>query len=214
MNIGILPTANSIKQKRVGRRETCLFAHYKIDEQQKRLKKGHFPKRRENEDKGVVAIVKSVSQLVCVAQDSDALVSQGAKEFRESLERNSKSAIHQVHASSSEYPGQERTIVGKNKSRSSSAKSLRSKYRGSIPRRDWKTTAMCPKQARLEILPNMYTSSQKKQATFYSPAKKWVLPSASSKESCEKEFVVVSRASMHMVSEKDLHSAELATMRT
>ena len=47
---------------------------------------------------------------------------------------------------SSEYPGKNRIIVGKNNCRSSSAKSLRSKIRGSVPRRDWKTTAMCPKQ--------------------------------------------------------------------
>ena len=45
----------------------------------------------------------------------------------ESLERNSKSSIHLVLATSSEYPGKERTIVGKHKSRFSSAKSLRSK---------------------------------------------------------------------------------------
>ena len=44
-------------------------------------------------------------------------------------------------------------------------------------------------------------------ATFFSLAK-WVLPSASSRESCEGEFVVDSGASMHMVSEKDLNSAE------
>ena len=47
---------------------------------------------------------------------------------------------------SSEYPGKNRIIVGKNNCRSSSAKSLRSKIRGSVPRRDWTTTAMCPKQ--------------------------------------------------------------------
>ena len=59
--------------------DTCLFPHYKIDEQNKRLKKGHFPKRRESDDKNAVAIVKSVSQLGCVSQDSDALVSEGRK---------------------------------------------------------------------------------------------------------------------------------------
>ena len=57
-----------------------MFLHYKVDEQpNKKLNKGHFPKRRESEDKGVVAIVKSVSQWGCVSQDTDALVSQGRK---------------------------------------------------------------------------------------------------------------------------------------
>ena len=39
-------------------------------------------------------------------------------------------------------------------------------------------------------------------------------PSASSRESCQREFVVDAGKSMHIVSEKDLDSAELATMRT
>ena len=55
---------------------------------------------------------------------------------------------------------------------------------------------------------------RKDKATFYSPAEEWVLPAASTKEPEEREFVVDSGASMHMVSEKDLNSAELETMRT
>ena len=40
-----------------------------VDEQrQKRQKKSNIPKRRESEDKGAVAIVKSVLQLGCVLQ--------------------------------------------------------------------------------------------------------------------------------------------------
>ena len=51
-----------------------MFPHCKFDEEQnERLKRGPFPKRRESEDKGVVAIVKSVSQLGCVSQDSNAI---------------------------------------------------------------------------------------------------------------------------------------------
>ena len=51
--------------------DTCLFPHYKFDEQpNKRPKKGHFPKRRESEDQGAVC---------GYCQDSDALVSQGRK---------------------------------------------------------------------------------------------------------------------------------------
>ena len=58
----------------------CLFLHYKVDEQpNKKPKKSYFPKRRESDDKNAVAVVKSVSQLGCVSQDSDAFVSQGRK---------------------------------------------------------------------------------------------------------------------------------------
>ena len=51
---------------------------------------------------------------------------------------------------------------------------------------------------------------EKDNTTFYSPAE---LPAASTKEPGEREFVVDSGASMHMVSKKDLNSAELETMR-
>ena len=46
--------------------------------------------------KGVVAIVKSVSQLGCVSQDSDALVSQGTKEFRGDAMQKVLNAIREV----------------------------------------------------------------------------------------------------------------------
>ena len=80
--------------------DTYLFPHFKVDEQpHTRPKKGYFPKRRESEDKGAVAIVKSVSQLGCVSQDSDALASQGTKEFRRNpmhkvLNATQRSSIH------------------------------------------------------------------------------------------------------------------------
>ena len=40
-------------------------------------------------------------------------------------------------------------------------------------------------------------------ATFYSPAEKWVLPVASTKEPEEREFAVDSRVSMHTVSKRE-----------
>ena len=73
-------------------------------------------KGRESDDKNAVAIVTSVSQLGCVSQDLDALVSQGSKSL-ETRGRKSwnqlKGTIHQVSATSCEYPEKERTIVGK-----------------------------------------------------------------------------------------------------
>ena len=44
--------------------------------------------------------------------------------------------------------------------------------------------------------------------------KRWVLSSASAREPEEREFGVDPGASMHLVSEKDLNTAELKTMRT
>ena len=60
----------------------------------------------------------------------------------------------------------------------------------------------------------IYELKEKDKATFYFPAEEWVLPAASTKEPEEREFVVDSGASMHVVSKKDLYSAKSETMRT
>ena len=81
VNIGIRPSANSLKMKRVVSQETrvCFRITRLMNNYIKSRKKSYFPKRRESDDKNALAISKSVSQLVCVSQDSDALVSQGRK---------------------------------------------------------------------------------------------------------------------------------------
>ena len=86
------------------------------NQNKKSPKRPTSPKKKgQSDDKNALAIVKSVSQLGCVSQDSDALVSQGRKfrwnPIQKVLERNSKRSIHQVNATSREYPGQERTIA-------------------------------------------------------------------------------------------------------
>ena len=77
MNIGISPECQFYKSEtgcKAG--DKCLFPHYKVDGQQnKKPKKSNIPKKRESDDKNAVALVKSASQLGCVSQDSDALVS-------------------------------------------------------------------------------------------------------------------------------------------
>ena len=89
VNIGIRPSANSIKVKGVVRLETsvCFCITRLMNNQIKSKRKSYFPKRRESDDKCVVAIVKSVSQLVCVSQGSDALVSQSRKSRRHPMEK-------------------------------------------------------------------------------------------------------------------------------
>ena len=69
---------------------------------------------------------------------------------------------------------------------------------------------MCPKQG-LGSCQNYSQAHKKDKAAFYFPAEEWVLPAASTKEPEEREFVVVSGANMHIVSKKDLTSAELET---
>ena len=61
---------------------------------------------------------------------------------------------------------------------------------------------------------NIYKLNENDKAAFYSPAEEWVLLFASTKKPEEREFVADSGASMHIVSKRDLNSAELETMRT
>ena len=125
--------------------DTCLFPYHKFDEEQnERLKRGHFPKRRESEDKGVVAIVKSVSQLGCVSEDSNAIRKV----------RFTKSTLRQ--ASIREKRGQS---LGKNKSfLVSEVRTLQNSRIGPTKRLD--DNSYVPK-ARLGMLPKIYTSSKR-----------------------------------------------------
>ena len=69
-------------------------------------------------------------------------------------------------------------------------------------------------EARLGILPKTFTSSKKKTRLHSSPPRKnGYSRLRQQKEPEERKFVVDSRASMHMVSKKDLNSVELETMR-
>ena len=55
---------------------------------------------------------------------------------------------------------------------------------------------------------------EKHKTTFFSPSENWCLPAPSAVKPEERAFVVDSGASMHMISKKDLNSAELETVTT
>ena len=221
MNIGIRPSVNSIKMKRVAKPgDKCLFPRYKVDEQpHKKHKKSNIPKRRESDDKNAVAIVKSVSQLGCVSQDSDALVSQRGEQSRGNPMQKVLVSIRSLqfiestlrHASIWEKKG---PSLGKINVK---APYERSPYAMKFEDRSHEETERqqrCARSKAWNLAKNIYKLIEKYKAAFYFPAEEWVLPAASTKEPEEREFVVDSGASMHMVSKKDLNSAELETMRT
>ena len=59
----------------------------------------------------------------------------------------------------------------------------------------------------------MLKFKEKDKATFFSPTDEWSLQAASTIKPKEREFVVDSGASMHMLSRKDLNSVEVETVR-
>ena len=159
--------------------DECLFPHHKVDEQpnkKPKKKNDHSHKGRESKDKNAVAVVKTVPQLGCVARlgsigfpkRKTALGKPDAK----SLGTDPKSTVHSVYATSSKYPGKERTIARKNTSQKSlSAKSLRNLRTG--PMKRLKDNSDVP-EARLGILPKIFTSSKRTtKTTFYSPSEEW-----------------------------------------
>ena len=72
----------------------------------------------------------------------------------------------------------------------------------------------CAQSKAWNFAKHIYNLKEKEKAAFSSPAEEWVLPVASTKEPEEREFVVDSGVGMHMVSKRDLNSAELETTRT
>ena len=59
----------------------------------------------------------------------------------------------------------------------------------------------------------MLKSKEHERATFFSPSENRCLPASTLKPE-EREFVVDSGASMHMISKKDLSDAEMDTLTT
>ena len=72
----------------------------------------------------------------------------------------------------------------------------------------------CAREAAWKLAKNIQKLKEKNKATFFSPWENRCLPAPSSLNPEEIEFVVDSGASMHMISKKDLNSAELETLTT
>ena len=81
---------------------------------------------------------------------------------------------------------------------------------------DWKTRAMRPRQLMEACQRNLHAQRKRQRYILfaYQPTNEWIMTAASTIKPEEREFVVDSWASIHMVSKRDLNSAELETMRT
>ena len=67
--------------------------------------------------------------------------------------------------------------------------------------------ARCPRSS-VEAVQKCVEIKGENKATFFSPSENWCLPASNLKPE-EREFVVDSGASMHMISKKDLSDAEM-----
>ena len=71
---------------------------------------------------------------------------------------------------------------------------------------------MCPRR-RVETCQEHQKLKEKDNATFFSPTNEWCHPAPSTIKQEDREFVVDSGASMHVVSRKDLNSVVLEIVR-
>ena len=131
----------------------CLFPHHKVDEQPNKMpKKGYYShKRRESDDKNAAATAENCTTIglrlarlgsTGFSKKKTALGTPDAKVLGTIRRiRFTQSTLRQ--ASIREQNG---LSLGNISQKSSSAKSLRYEIWGPVPWRDWKTTAMRPKQ--------------------------------------------------------------------
>ena len=71
----------------------------------------------------------------------------------------------------------------------------------------------CARGDAWRLAKNIYKLKEKEKTTLISPTNEWSSPAPSTIKSEERDFVVDSSASMHVVSRKDLNSAELETVK-
>ena len=72
----------------------------------------------------------------------------------------------------------------------------------------------CAREAAWRLAKNIQKLKEKNKTAFFSPSENWCLPAPTTLKPEEREFVVDSGASMHMISKKDLNSAEMETLTT
>ena len=175
--------------------DKCLFPRYKVDEQpNKKPKKSNIPKRRDIDDKNAVTVVKSVSQMGCVSQDSDALVSQGRK-FRGNPMQKVLNQLKRVRFTKSTL---RRASIPEKKGRSLGKINVkvphqRSPYAMEFQDRFHEETERqqrCARSKAWNLAINIYKLKEKNKAAFNFPAEEWALRAVSTKEPEEREFVV------------------------
>ena len=168
----------------------------------------------QNGDKSAVAILKSTRQLGCVFQDMEPPRSSSI--LRESS--NIRKPIRCVQFTNAVV--RHVNIRDKNQSLGMICPGDPHQRNPNAPKFEDRSQDETEWQERwaLEVAgrlaKNILKSKEKHKTTFFSPSENWCLTAPSTIKRGKREFVVDSGASMHMVSKKDLDSAELKTVTT
>ena len=187
--------------------EKCSYAHRQVDEQ---------PSKRseKNGNKSAVAMLKITRQLGCVFQEMEPPKSS-------SILRKSSNILKPIrcvrfteavlrHADiRDQNPSLGMICPGDPHQRNPNAPKFEDR---SQEETEWQER--CAREAAWKLAKSIQKLKEKNKAAFFSPSENWCLPAPSTLKPEEREFVVDSGASTHMISKKDLNSAELETVTT
>ena len=202
MSIGILPNVNSIKRNRV------VSSAQSADSRTTRLKEQPNKKPKKGNDKGAVGIVKRVSQ--DTEPPDSATISWKGTTVLETIRRVrfTRAALRQANIRENKGPSLEKYKTKILISEVPTLGNLRTDLQEKL-----QDKSDAPTETRRNLPRKSISTKKEDKTAFYSPCEEWVLTAASTINPEEREFVVDSGAIMHMVSKKDLNSADLETVR-
>ena len=159
-----------------------------------------------------MAILKNTRQLGCVFQDmespkSSSILRKSSKILKPIRCVQFTKAVLRHANIRNKNPSLGMIFPGGPHQRNPNAPTFEDRSQEETERKDAREAAW--KMARCILKPK-----EKHKTTFFSPLENWCLPSPSTINPEEREFVVDSGASMHMISKKDLNSAEFETVTT
>ena len=180
MNFGILPSVNFTKLKRDAKPD------HKVDEQpNKKLKQSYYShkmKRRRRQE-----CCCYCEKCITIGLRLARIGSIGFS--KRIIGTDSKNTIHSIYATSSKYPGKERTIAWKNEVKKPHHRSPFAMKFEDQSHEETERQQRCARGKAWNLAKNLYKLRENDKATLYSPAEEWVLPAASTKEPEEREFV-------------------------
>ena len=185
--------------------EKCSYAHRQVEEQpSKRSKK--------NGDKSAVATLKSARQLGCVFQDMEppksSTILRKSSDIRKPIRCVKFTKAVPRHA---DIRDQNPSLGIFAQANLISVTPNASKFEDwSQEETEWQEQGA--REAAWRLAKSVLKLKEKNKAAFFSPSENRCLPAPSNLEPEEPELVVDSGASMHMISKKDLNSAEMDTL--
>ena len=187
--------------------EKCSYAHRQVDEQPSKSS-------TKNGDKSAVATLKITRQLRCVFQEMEppksSSVLQKSSNIRKPIRcvRFTKAVVRHVDIRD-QNPSLGMICPGDSHQRNPNAQKFEDR---SQEETEWQER--CAREAAWKLAKNIIKLKEKDKTAFFSPSGNRCLLAPSTLEPEEREFVVDSGASMHMISKKDLNSAGLKTLTT